>query len=62
MTAEAALATARNRWLVAEAATRFGISEQMANYRINKTGARKRVYGRRRRADEDGQRLRVVRI
>jgi Zn-dependent peptidase ImmA (M78 family) len=43
MTAEAALATARNRWSVAEAATRFAISEQMANYRINKTGARKRV-------------------
>ena len=31
MTAEAALATARNRWSVAEAATRFGISEQMGN-------------------------------
>ena len=43
MTAEAALATARNRWSVVEAATRFAISEQMVNYRINKTGARKRV-------------------
>jgi hypothetical protein len=43
MTQEAALATARNRWSVAEAALRFEISEQMVNYRMNRTGARKRV-------------------
>ena len=43
MTPEAALATARGRWTVAEAAARFGISEQMVNFRINKTGARVRV-------------------
>jgi Zn-dependent peptidase ImmA (M78 family) len=43
MTPQAALATARDRWRVAEAAERFGISEQVVNYRINKTGARIRV-------------------
>lgn len=43
MTPEAALATAKGRWTVAEAAARFGISEQMVNFRINKTGARVRV-------------------
>jgi IrrE N-terminal-like domain len=43
MTPEAALATARGQWTVAEAAARFGISEQMVNFRINKTGARVRV-------------------
>ncbi len=43
MTPEVALATARGRWTVAEAAARFGISEQMVNFRINKTGARVRV-------------------
>ena len=43
MTPEAALATARNRWTVAEASERFAISPQMVNFRINKTGARVRV-------------------
>jgi Zn-dependent peptidase ImmA (M78 family) len=43
MTPEAALATARGHWTVEEAAEHFGISEQMVNYRINKTGARVRV-------------------
>ncbi len=43
MTPEAALATARGRWTMPEAAARFGISERMVSYRINKTGARVRV-------------------
>jgi Zn-dependent peptidase ImmA (M78 family) len=43
MTPEAALATVRDRWTVAEAAARFGISERMVNFRINRTGARIRV-------------------
>jgi Zn-dependent peptidase ImmA (M78 family) len=43
MTPEAALATARGQWSVAAAAARLGISEQMVNFRINKTGARTRV-------------------
>jgi Zn-dependent peptidase ImmA (M78 family) len=43
MTPEAALATAKGQWAVAEAAARLGISEQTVNFRINKTGARVRV-------------------
>lgn len=51
MTPQAALATARGRWTIPEAASRFGISEQMVRFRINKTGANIRV-----------QRARAVRL
>lgn len=43
MTPEAALAIVRAGCPPAEAAIRLGISEQMINFRINKTGARVRV-------------------
>jgi Zn-dependent peptidase ImmA (M78 family) len=39
----AALAIARGQWAPAEAALRFGVSTAMINYRLNATGARKRV-------------------
>jgi hypothetical protein len=43
LTEDAALWIARGGATVAEAAVHFGISEQMVNYRLNITGARKRV-------------------
>ncbi len=43
LTEDAALWIARGGSSVAEAAVHFGISEQMVNYRLNITGARKRV-------------------
>lgn len=39
----AALAIARGQWAPAEAALRFGVSVAMINFRLNTTGARKRV-------------------
>ena len=39
----AALAIARGRWTIDEAASRFGASEKMVTYRVNATGAPKRV-------------------
>ncbi len=43
VTEQAALATARGRWTLVEAAERFGVSEAMMQFRINKTGAAVRV-------------------
>lgn len=43
VTEQAALAIARGRWSVDEAAARFGVSTAMISYRINATGARTRV-------------------
>jgi Zn-dependent peptidase ImmA (M78 family) len=43
VTEQAALATARGRWTLAEAAQRFGVSEAMMRFRMNKTGATLRV-------------------
>lgn len=40
----AALEIARGRWTIAEAARRFGVSQKMIQYRLNATGAAKRVY------------------
>jgi Zn-dependent peptidase ImmA (M78 family) len=40
---QAALATARGRWTIAEAAGQLGVSEAMIRYRINATGAAVRV-------------------
>jgi Zn-dependent peptidase ImmA (M78 family) len=40
---EAALAIARGRWTQAEAALHFGVSDLMIRYRLNATGAIKRV-------------------
>ena len=39
----AALAIAKGRWTIAEAVSRFGVSEKMVTYRVNATGAPKRV-------------------
>lgn len=39
----AALAIARGRWSIAEAAARFGVSEAMIRFRLNTTGAVARV-------------------
>src|SRR5947209_14858915 len=47
---QSALAIARGRWTVAEAALRFGVSEVMVRYRLNATGAAVRV---RRAASKD---------
>jgi len=44
LTEQAALATARGRWPLAEAADRYGVSEAMMRFRINKTGAAVRVH------------------
>lgn len=41
----AALSVARRRWTQEEAAHRFGVSLQMIQYRINVTGAEKRIWG-----------------
>ena len=43
LTEDAALAVARGRWTIAEAAAWFAISEQMVRYRMNATGAPTRV-------------------
>lgn len=43
LTEQAALAIARGRWTWTDAATRFGISEPMIRFRINKTGATIRI-------------------
>jgi Zn-dependent peptidase ImmA (M78 family) len=43
VTEQAALATARGRWTLPEAASRLGVSEAMMRFRINKTGAAVRV-------------------
>lgn len=53
LTEDAALWIARNGTSISVAAERFGISEQMVNYRLNVTGARTRV--------TRGRGLRVVR-
>lgn len=52
VTEQAALETARGTWTVASAARRFGVSEAMIQYRLNKTGATVRV----RRAAHAGSR------
>jgi hypothetical protein len=43
VTEDAALAIARGRFTVVEATAHFGVSEQMIKYRLNVTGATKRV-------------------
>jgi Zn-dependent peptidase ImmA (M78 family) len=56
MTPEAALATARGKWTIPEAGNRFGISEQMIRFRMNKTGATTRVKRERARRAAAGAR------
>jgi hypothetical protein len=48
VTEEAALAIARGRWTRDEAAARFGVSGPMIQFRLNATGATKRVQRARR--------------
>ena len=40
---EAALFIVRRGWSIAEAATKYGVSGEMIQWRVNATGARKRV-------------------
>ena len=40
---EAALLIVRRGWSIAEAATKYGVSRRMIQWRVNATGARKRV-------------------
>jgi Zn-dependent peptidase ImmA (M78 family) len=40
----AAMAVAKGRWTVGTAARRFGVSESMVRYRLNATGAAKRIH------------------
>jgi hypothetical protein len=43
ITEETAVAVARSNLPIAAAATRYGVSEQMMQYRLNMTGAYRRV-------------------
>ncbi|MDX6584730.1 MAG: hypothetical protein QOI10_3914, partial [Solirubrobacterales bacterium] len=52
VTEQAALATARGRWTLSEAAERFAVSVSMMRFRLNATGAVRRVQ----RAQAAGQR------
>lgn len=49
VTEAAALAIAKNRWSKEQAAERFAVSAQMIQYRLNTTGANRRVNRARRR-------------